>query len=83
MNRCPKVGDRVRYPGKQHVGSCVGTVTAIYPEYGWDDVNDRCTWQLEPEREWSVSMKPDALPMPWAYPGRDTFAPSVADLRKA
>ena len=44
---------------------------------------ERCTWELEPEREWSVSMKPDDLPTPWCYPGRDCFAPAVKDLRRA
>jgi hypothetical protein len=47
MKQCPKIGDRVRYPGcfdedghPYHVGPCVGTVTAIYPRDTWaDDVD--------------------------------------------
>jgi len=83
MNKCPMIGDRVRYPGRVHVGPCVGVVTEIYPEYVWDEAREHCTWELEPEREWSVAVKPDALPTPWCYPGRDCFAPAVKDLRRA
>lgn len=44
MNRCPKIGDRVSYPGcfdeegrPYHVGPCTGTVTAIYEKDVWPD----------------------------------------------
>lgn len=83
MNKCPKIGDRVRYPGRVHVGPCVGTVTAIYEDYIWDDINDRPTHKLAPEREWSVAIKCDTRPSPWAYGDDLVFAPCVGDLRRA
>ena len=81
MNKCPKVGDRVSFAGANHVGPCVGVVTAIYPQYGWDEELDR-EGDLLPEREWHVSMKPDVLPVPWCYVGHDKFAPRVSELRR-
>lgn len=82
MNKCPKIGDRVRYKGANHVGPCEGVVTAIYPTFEWDEETE-LEGARKPEREWHVGMKPDVKPDPWVYVNSDTFAPSVAELRKA
>lgn len=82
MRCCPKIGDRVKYDGRGANGPCSGTVTAIYPTYEYDEINDRPTNRARPEIEWHVGMKPDVLPEKWCYPGRDTFAPCVAMLTK-
>ncbi len=82
MNKCPKIGSRVSYPGRPGLGACVGIVTAIYKTYIWDDELER-EGPLRPEREWHVGMRPDVLPDPWGYVGVDTFAPQVAKLTKA
>jgi hypothetical protein len=36
MNKCPKIGDRVRYIGGLVVGPCTGTITAIYKKDDYD-----------------------------------------------
>jgi hypothetical protein len=87
MNRCPKIGDRVKYPGGLVVGQCVGVVTKIYVKHEWDeDQSDR--WNALygkplPEREWHVAMRPDVIPVKWAYTGSVVFAPTVDDLEPA
>ena len=83
MDKCPKVGDRVRYNGR-FLGPLEGKVMKIYVKHTFDeDRSDK--WNAIhgkplPEREWSVSMKPDVLPKDWPYTGNDCFAPSVSDL---
>jgi len=87
MKRCPKIGDRVRYPGGAVVGACKGVVVRIYPSYTFDiDKSDR--WNARhgkplPESQWHVAMRPDALPAKWAYVGNDMFAPEVGKLEPA
>ena len=83
MKTCPKIGDRVRWRESCVYGGGTGTVMAIYESYVYDDINDRPTFELEPESEWSVSVKVDKLPVPWCYPGRDRFAPQVKQLTPA
>ncbi len=88
MNKCPKIGDRVRFPGNYATGPCTGTVTKIYKKHRYADDFD---WGgdeipkplgLLPEKDWSVSVKVDELPARWPYVGNDCFAPTVGALTK-
>lgn len=81
MRRCPKVGDRVRYPGSIVVGACEGTVVAIYPQFEPDAFEGRPTGKLLPEAQWHVGVRVDRVPVPWCYDDSDRFAPAVAVLR--
>jgi len=84
MNKCPKVGDRVKYPGGLVVGPCVGIVTKIYVRHEWDeDKSDR--WnalygKALHERDWHIAFKPDTIPEKWAYKGNDCFCPLVSEV---
>lgn len=92
MDKCPKIGDRVRYAGAGHVGPCTGTVLRIYENDVWDDDNidwdddDVIPWVTvfpigrAPESEWQVALKCDNRPTPWCYGDDLVFAPSVSDL---
>lgn len=81
MRRLPKIGDRVRYVGAIHVGPCVGTVVAIYPEFE-EGADGRLTGRYLPESSWHVGVRVDAVPVPWCYEG-DRFAPALSMLRAA
>jgi hypothetical protein len=86
MNRCPKIGDRVRYKGGLVVGPCTGTVLRIYERDTWAEDID---WDapdvipgetihpigLAPERDWQIAMKCDERPSPWCYGDDLVFAP--------
>ena len=98
MNKCPKIGDRVRYVGGLVVGPCTGVVTHIYKNIAYDqDILDdamdsdedewfaalrRAERGLRPESEWQVTLKVDQKPEKWCYGKDDRFAPEVKDLRK-
>lgn len=83
MNKAPAIGSRVRFVGSLVNGPCIGVVLKHYPQDRYDDYGEIIPGKVAPEREWSIAMKPDALPEKWAYPGCDTFAPRVCDLRRA
>jgi hypothetical protein len=84
MNRCPKVGARVKLKRGHRFGELTGTVCAIYPQY--DDVFDNSGDFIRrgpprPEHEWYVGVKVDApLPANWSYVGTDRFAPLVSSI---
>ena len=87
MNRCPKIGDKVEYPGGPVVGPCTGIVTDIYKKYrypedfDWDsDETPRPIGEL-PERDWHVSLRVDKKPSKWVYGDSDFFAPDVKSLK--
>jgi hypothetical protein len=80
MNRCPKIGDRVRYKGGLTTGPCEGVVRAIYESEEWDKEADRPMGKLAPESEWAVGVEVDPLPAKWCYPKTNRFAPSVKDV---
>lgn len=82
MNRVPKIGDRIELPESLTHGPCLGTVIKIYPAYRYDDINDRETTELLPEREWHVCVKVDTVPARWPYTGTDLIAPEVSALRR-
>ena len=90
MNKCPKVGDKVSYPGGLVVGPCTGTVTAIYVSHYSDYLEDEdCDEEIYrkrrgpmPEREWHVAVKVDRVPEKWCYTGSDTFAPEVKTMKR-
>ena len=92
METAPKIGQRVRYLGKEnHVGPCTGTVIRVYPNDVWDEDLDWSDDDLEPgvnvfpigrdhERNWQVAFKCDERPSPWPYGGDLLFAPSVSEI---
>jgi hypothetical protein len=95
MNKCPKIGDRVRFVGHEVVGPCTGTVEKIYQTHYYDedeldaalDGDDdmairRARRELKPQSEWHVALKVDAKPEPWCYGESTSFAPEVKDLEK-
>jgi hypothetical protein len=98
VNKCPKIGTRVRYIGGLVVGPCTGTVTAIYEtidydqdilddhteddDAGWFAALRRANRGLRPQSEWHVGLKVDAKPEKWCYGESDSFAPEVKDLRR-
>jgi hypothetical protein len=86
MNKCPKIGMRVKTKPTHRFGELTGTVMAIYPTHDdkWDEATDEVTpGPLRAERQWHVSVKVDVLPANWSYPGTDRFAPEVSELIKA
>jgi hypothetical protein len=82
MTKAPKIGDRVHYKGGLAVGPCAGIVTQIYPAYRWDDELEKETWDLLPEREWSVALTVDSIPDKWCYGPDGKFAPEVSKLAR-
>lgn len=83
MNKCPKIGDRVKLKPDHRFGPLTGTVMAIYPTNNdvFDEEGDFVRrGPPRPEREWHVGLKVDAIPECWSYPGTDRFAPEVCEL---
>jgi hypothetical protein len=86
MNKCPKIGDRVKTKPTHRYGELTGTVYAIYQTHDdkWDESTDEVTpGPLRAERDWHIGMKVDVLPPHWAYTGTDRFAPEVKELVRA
>lgn len=85
----PKIGQRVRYAGANHVGPCVGTVVKItanhVPAPGEDEDDERCRYVQAPftPEGWRAHVKYDTRPTPWCYGDADTFCPSVAEVEPA
>ena len=79
MNKCPKIGTRVKTKPTHRYGELTGTVMAIYPNYEWDEDRE-VEGPALPEREWQVGIKVDVLPTNWSYTGTDRFAPEVCEL---
>lgn len=85
MNKCPKIGDRVKLNPSHRFGALTGTVAAIYPTFDdvWDEETDEVTpGPVRPERAWHVGVRVDAIPANWSYSGTDRFAPEVSELTK-
>lgn len=83
MNKCPKIGDRVKLKPDHRFGPLTGTVMAIYPTNNdvFDDDGEFVRFgPLRSEREWAVGMKVDTVPANWSYAGTDRFAPDVSEL---
>ena len=58
MNKCPKIGTRVKTKPTHRYGELTGTVMAIYPNYEWDEDRE-VEGPALPEREWQVGIKVD------------------------
>lgn len=85
MNKCPKIGARVKLKPSHRFGALTGTVRAIYPTHDdkWDEATDEITpGPLRPECDWHVGVQVDTVPVNWSYTGTDRFAPSVRELSK-
>lgn len=83
MNKCPKIGARVKLKPAHHFGALTGTVRAIYPTNNdvFDDDGEFVAFgPPRPEREWHVGVQVDAVPANWSYTGTDRFAPCVSEL---
>jgi hypothetical protein len=90
MQKCPKIGDRVRTGADYWTGPFTGTVTAIYPKHSYLVEDDDPRWDdpdfvpprgpLLPESRWQVGVQVDAIPAHWPYPGSDKIAPDVSEL---
>lgn len=86
MNKCPKIGDRVKTKPTHRYGELTGTVMAIYPTNNdvFDDNGNFVRFGgPRPERDWAVGIKVDVLPPNWSYTGTDRFAPDVSELVRA
>jgi hypothetical protein len=85
MNKCPKIGTRVKTKPSHRYGELTGTVMAIYPTHDdeWDEsIDEVIPGPLRAEREWHVGVKVDVLPPHWSYVGTDRFAPEVKELER-
>lgn len=93
MNKCPKVGQRVRYTESDPFPGTIartvtGTVMKIYQQHdypGWDpdDLDDEPHHHprvLRAEKDWKVTIKVDVIPTWWPYLGNDKFCPEVAEV---
>lgn len=70
MREFPEVGSKVIYTGRPAWGEISGTVVKHYHKDGRGTHN-------------AISMRPDAIPENWPYPGSNTFAPWLEDIRQA
>lgn len=79
MKTLPKLGAKVKYRRLNSWGELrevTGRVVARFPgERYWDEEAQQ--YRRTPDH---VSVKVDAVPCWWPYPGTDLFAPSVEEL---
>lgn len=57
MKRCPKIGDRVRYPGGTVVGPCTGIVTAIYEQNAYDSALYDDAMSIDDEQDYYHALR--------------------------
>ena len=83
MDKCPAVGQRVRFVGNLVIGPCTGVVKHIYPSYQWEgDIRGAVipADRLCPESEWHVRLLVDEIPAEWCYRKDGIFSPLVSEL---